>query len=184
MNWLHYLVEANIYLGVFYLCYCLFLNKETHYALGRAYLLFCCVAAFTLPVMQVSILKPVEPATQNIVYIPATPGSVPVQQITIEEPAKYFALTDGLFYIYFIGAGVTLILLSYRLYRLFLLARNRQKLAGKTYKIIQLGAITPLSHSLIICLLAPKCSKPIPSSPTNWYTSGKSIQRILFLWSC
>ena len=35
MNWLHYLLEANIYLGVFYMAYCLFLNKETHYLLNR-----------------------------------------------------------------------------------------------------------------------------------------------------
>jgi hypothetical protein len=58
MSWLHYLIEANIYLGVFYLCYCLFLNRDTHYNLGRVYLIFSCVIAFILPVTQLSILKP------------------------------------------------------------------------------------------------------------------------------
>ncbi len=49
MNWLYYLAEANLYLGVFYLAYCLFLTKETYYQLTRAYLLFACVVSFILP---------------------------------------------------------------------------------------------------------------------------------------
>ncbi|MGY3212223.1 hypothetical protein ACVW2L_001276 [Mucilaginibacter sp. HD30] len=33
MNWLYYLAEANLYLCVFYLAYCILLVKETHYQL-------------------------------------------------------------------------------------------------------------------------------------------------------
>jgi hypothetical protein len=72
MNWLHYLVEANIYLGVFYLCYCLFLNNETHYTLSRIYLLFSCVISFILPVTQLSILKPIQPVvSKSVAFVPA-----------------------------------------------------------------------------------------------------------------
>jgi hypothetical protein len=62
MNWLYYLAEANIYLGVFYLAYCLFLNRDTHYQLNRAYLIFSCIVSFILPVLQIGVLtvKPAE----------------------------------------------------------------------------------------------------------------------------
>jgi len=43
MNWLYYLAEANIYLAVFYLAYCIILSSNTHYQLNRAYLLLSCL---------------------------------------------------------------------------------------------------------------------------------------------
>lgn len=67
MNWLYYLAEANIYLGVFYLAYRLFLTKETYYQLTRAYLLFACVISFILPVLQIGALKPVETAVTTTI---------------------------------------------------------------------------------------------------------------------
>lgn len=138
MNWLHYLVEANIYLGVFYLCYFLFLNHDTHYLLGRAYLLFSCVVAFVLPVTQLSILKPVEPAIRQVVFTNPVYNNGPVQEITIDEPMRQFTLADGLFYVYIIGAAIALLVLGYRLYRLFLLTRKRPALQGNSYKIVHL----------------------------------------------
>lgn len=69
MNWLHYLAEANLYLAVFYLAYYLLLSRETHYQLNRAYLLFSCVAAFALPVLQVGVLKPKAPAADPAAYV-------------------------------------------------------------------------------------------------------------------
>ena len=64
MNGLYYLAEANLYLGIFYLAYCLFLNRNTHYQLSRIYLLFSCIMAFILPVIQIGTLKPVPHTVQ------------------------------------------------------------------------------------------------------------------------
>ena len=58
MKWLQYLLEANLYLGIFYLAYCLFLSKETYYLFNRAYLLFTCVISFVLPLVQLGFLRP------------------------------------------------------------------------------------------------------------------------------
>jgi TonB family protein len=78
MNWLYYLAEANIYLGVFYLAYRLFLTKETYYQLTRAYLLFACVVSFILPVLQIGALKPVDTAvTTTINYTVPEEYNVP-----------------------------------------------------------------------------------------------------------
>ncbi|TFF35951.1 M56 family metallopeptidase [Mucilaginibacter psychrotolerans] len=139
MNWLHYLVEANIYLGVFYLCYCLFLNNETHYVLGRAYLLFSCVVSFVLPVTQLSMLKPVEQITlQPVAYTPPAVNGSHLPEITIDEPVAQITMPDVLFYAYIIGAAVTLIVLGYRLYRLSLLTRKSKSRYADKYKLIQL----------------------------------------------
>jgi outer membrane biosynthesis protein TonB len=139
MNWLHYLVEANIYLGVFYLCYCLFLNNETHYVWGRAYLLFSCLVSFILPVTQLSVLKPIEQLTlQPVVYTrPVNYGPLP--EITIDEPVAQITVGDVLFYAYIAGAVITLMVLFYRLYRLSLLTRKSKAMYGDKYKLIQLN---------------------------------------------
>nr|WP_294950521.1 M56 family metallopeptidase [uncultured Mucilaginibacter sp.] len=139
MNWLHYLVEANIYLGVFYLCYCLFLNNETHYLLGRAYLLFSCLASFILPVTQLSVLKPVEQLTLQPVVYTQPANYAPLPEVTIVEPEKHITMNDVLLYAYVAGAIITLSILAYRLYRLSLLTRKSKALYGNKYKLIQLN---------------------------------------------
>lgn len=69
MNWLHYLLEANIYLAAFYTGYCLFLKKETYYTLNRAYLLLSCLISFLLPMTQLGILKPADHGEVGTIYI-------------------------------------------------------------------------------------------------------------------
>jgi len=139
MNWLHYLMEANLYLGVFYLCYCLFLNRETHYNMSRAYLLFSCMAAFTLPVVQLGILKPLPPAAP-VVYKPVI---APLQQVTWAvpppPPAKpAFTWNDMLLYAYLIGAGIFLLILLFKLYKLVRLARLNRPVINNGYNIVPL----------------------------------------------
>ena len=60
MNWLHYLLEANIYLGVFYALYFLLLDRETYYKLNRVYLLCTPVLSYIIPLVQVGWLKSYE----------------------------------------------------------------------------------------------------------------------------
>jgi TonB family protein len=88
MNWLYYLAEANIYLGVFYLAYRLFLTKETYYQLTRAYLLFACVASFILPVLQIGALKPVETAVTTTINYAAPAATVPDEYIPVTGPVR------------------------------------------------------------------------------------------------
>lgn len=121
MSWLHYLMEANLYLGVFYLCYCLFFNRETHYTLNRAYLLFSCIAAFVLPVLQLGMLKPAPQAVATVNYA-ATATIIPQQQAateTVTAAAKpAFNWADGLIYAYLAVASVFLLVLLFKLYKL------------------------------------------------------------------
>lgn len=143
MNWLHYLAEANLYLTVFYLAYRLLLAKETYNQLNRIYLLFSCVAAFALPVLQMGVLKPVETATiapsysTELVYpMETTTTHVINASPTIVE--HHLTWHDYLIYIY--AAGCTLLLLAL-LVKLFVLARmirDAKREQQDKYKLIYL----------------------------------------------
>ncbi len=139
MNWLHYLLEANIYLGVFYAAYCLFLTKETHYLLNRVYLVFTCIISFILPVLQLGILipplSPVVPATFEAV--PVTPATDMVSAPAITE--QHFYLQDGLWYIYLAGAAVLLILFIIKLCSLFKLVIGKPVLKHTHYNLIYIN---------------------------------------------
>src|ERR1700744_4332162 len=89
MNWLYYVAEANLYLCLFYLAYCLFLNRLTHYTLSRVYLLFSCVISFILPTLQLGFLKPLPPQSTTFIqteYPASTPVAEPI-------PVKIATLT-------------------------------------------------------------------------------------------
>jgi hypothetical protein len=126
MSWLHYLIEANIYLGVFYLCYCLFLNRDTHYTLGRVYLIFSCVIAFILPLTQLSILRSAELGTQPVraQLNPLT------QKNNFDMP---------LIFLYITGAVIAFFVLLFRLRKLYILTRNHHSMYQDQYKLINLS---------------------------------------------
>ncbi len=168
MNWLYYLAEANIYLGVFYLAYRLFLTKETYYQLTRAYLLFACVASFILPVLQIGALKRVETAVTTTInyavpeyevseYIARQPINTPiakhVEPVTQSKPvvieptvveatpnvaAPNLTPQDYLVYAYIVGAGIVFILLMVKLSSLFKLMRNAQRINKDDYRLVYL----------------------------------------------
>src|SRR5258708_11633070 len=104
MNWLRYLIEANLYLGIFYLCYVLFLRKQTHYMLNRIYLLFTCTISFIIPVVQLGILKPAEPAVQTVVLL--APANIHYNNLAVQTASAetHFSMQEGIFYAYILGA--------------------------------------------------------------------------------
>jgi beta-lactamase regulating signal transducer with metallopeptidase domain len=143
MNWLHYLLEANLYLCVFYAGYCLFLNKETHYTLNRVYLLLSCVVSFVLPLMQIGWLKPVEAATKTVVIIPQTGYQTTVQKLAVQPTLTFH---DILIYAYLLGIIVLTTVLFIRLYQLAKLTKTTKTLVDDKYKLINIeGSNTAFS---------------------------------------
>ena len=147
MNWLYYLAEANIYLGVFYLAHCLFLNRDTHYQLSRAYLVFSCIAAFILPVLQIGALRPVRTTEPINVIRYARP--VPTAGIMIPQPQPItvasapvvehpITLQDGLWYLYLAGAAVSACTLLMKLYTLFRLMRSGKRVYDGRRRLVYL----------------------------------------------
>ena len=167
MNWLYYLAEANLYLGVFYLAYCLFLNRNTHYQLSRAYLIFSCVAAFALPVLQVSTLRNFETAptaAANTIAVPVTTMKLVAQApakvvhtapVAVAKPVaatapvtvnaaplvaeQHITLQQGILYTYLTGVAVLMVLLLVKFFALFKLTRGKQKIKAGEYQVIYLN---------------------------------------------
>lgn len=89
MAWLYYLIEANIYLGIFYAFYHFVLKNETWYVLIRWYLLVTAILAFVLPLLTVSYLAPISQpvvaqSTKKLLYdIPLITAAA-----KIAEPSK------------------------------------------------------------------------------------------------
>jgi len=134
MNWLHYLLEANLYLAVFYAVYFLFLRNDTHYALSRIYLLATSVISFVIPLFQLGFLKPVEPQLISLTLIPPPPLAMSSNIAPIET--INFIWQDGLVAAYLFGAVVLLIIFSIKIYQLFKLTRTANANTDASYKLI------------------------------------------------
>ncbi|SEN50053.1 TonB family C-terminal domain-containing protein [Mucilaginibacter gossypiicola] len=142
MNWLHYLLEANLYLGIFYAMYCLFLNKETHYTLNRVYLLLSCIISFVLPVIQIGWLKALESPTTAFI-IPRN-GKQAIDNKLAAQPALDFQ--ELLLYAYILGTIVLTTVLLARLYQLAKLTKATKTLVDDKYKLISIeGSNTAFS---------------------------------------
>lgn len=127
MNWLYYLLEANLYLAVFYGFYRLLLHRETFYQLNRYYLLGTSMLAFLLPMFQISyldsLLHPVQSqATVTIQYA----GELLPAVVT----APALTAADAVFVCYMLVAAFFLFRLCTSLYKIFRLAAR----ADKTYR--------------------------------------------------
>jgi hypothetical protein len=140
MNWLHYILEANLYLSIFYIGYCLVLNKETHYALNRAYLIGSCMLAFVLPFLQLGVLKHPAPVLQQQVL--TTVNYIPVQQQQVtyaiaQKPVINFTWQDGILYLYLFGVVVLFAIFMVKLYRLYVLSRSKSTRAND-YNLVEI----------------------------------------------
>ncbi|WP_316830034.1 M56 family metallopeptidase [Pedobacter aquatilis] len=131
MSWLYYLLEANLYLVLFYGFYRLFLYKETFYVLNRYYLILSTLTAFTIPFMQLGFL------TKEIIY-----DNLPIYQ-QIQEEKPLLSTENILIFLYLL---ITIIFLS----KICWGFRHIFKLLGRPNKIVENGiTIVELRHSKI-----------------------------------
>lgn len=133
MNWLHYLLEANIYLAAFYLLYYILLANETHYGLNRIYLLTTCIIAYVIPFFQLGFLKPVMDSGATVATIiinhSAKAGTV--------KPFEFY-WQDLLIYGYIVGTAATLIVFGIKIARLVRMMSAEKQPLGDRYKVIRL----------------------------------------------
>ncbi|MDB5133632.1 MAG: hypothetical protein JWP37_235 [Mucilaginibacter sp.] len=124
MSWIHYLLEANLYLAAFYMLYFLILKSETYYRLNRFFLLSSTVLAFTIPVVQIGVLFPAatDLQTSPVAAVADTSWSI----------ADYFLLTYGII------AVLLLINFLIKIYKLLRLARTNQTTENQEFKLVKL----------------------------------------------
>jgi beta-lactamase regulating signal transducer with metallopeptidase domain len=126
MNWILYIVEANLYLVSFYLLYRVLLSKETFYTLNRYYLLAGTLTAFLLPLVQAGFLFDLLPAFRQQAQAPSLLAAAESQ-----VSANYLSINFLVPAIYSAIACLLLIRTLYDLCRLLVLA---YKAKSNTYK--------------------------------------------------
>ncbi|WP_412465509.1 M56 family metallopeptidase [Pedobacter sp. KLB.chiD] len=114
MSWLYYLLEANLYLILFYGFYRLFLHRETFYGLNRYYLIFSSILAYTLPFFQLGFLM------KEIVFHDTG-------YIQMEEPKAVFALENIFVALYLAISAALLLKVLWGLIYIIRLMRNTRK---------------------------------------------------------
>ena len=137
MSWINYLLEANLYLVLFYAAFYVLLRKETYYQLNRIYLLVSPLLAFIIPLLQIGILKPAPitlplAAANTMAYmVPSTPqtlANAPAPIVTI----NYYLL------IYMVIALILTVAFALRLYQLVKLARKGKQIAAAHFNLVEL----------------------------------------------
>jgi beta-lactamase regulating signal transducer with metallopeptidase domain len=105
MNWLYYLLEANLYLAVFYGFYRLCLHRETFYTLNRFFLILSAFISFLLPLLKVSSIYSL--------FSTAETGRMVVTTVKLEKAntgaALWFNLQTVIYALYFLIAALLLI---------------------------------------------------------------------------
>ena len=140
MEWMYYLLEANLYLLLFYGFYKLFLQHETFYNSNRYFLLFSSLTAFVLPVLQLGFLKPA-PIVNDALFPP--PVLYTVDELAsmttnpVVEPTNY---TDYLYPIYLLVAFVFATKLIFSLVKIISLWAKADKKSTGKITIIELDA--------------------------------------------
>ncbi|RCH56431.1 hypothetical protein DJ568_00805 [Mucilaginibacter hurinus] len=135
MSWLYYLLEANLYLCLFYAGYYLFLSKETFYTANRTYLLLSCVAAFTIPFLQISFLN--SAADINVVGSYVT-GSASAINTGVDN-TLVFTWQSALLFLYIGGIVTAFILFSIKIYKLLSLIKKYEAVPKNGYKVIYIN---------------------------------------------
>jgi len=139
MNWMHYLVEANLYMAAFYALYLLFLRGETHYQLNRAYLLSTSLLAFIVPFVQLGVLKPTTAmSTQISIGSIGSVGNGYGVALATEAPAPKWTMDDYILWIY-VGVAVALLIgLCVRIYLLRALLKKGTVTKNADFNIVEL----------------------------------------------
>ena len=137
MNWLYYLLEANIYLSIFYALYYFLLKKETLYTMNRVYLLSTCLLSFIIPLVQIGMLKPVHAVIQGDLLLTSTTRFATVS-VTAQPVTPAIDFQTLLLFGYLLGAGLLTVGLIIKLTKLFSLARTHKDEITANYKLIYL----------------------------------------------
>ncbi|MGY4384697.1 hypothetical protein ACVWYN_001731 [Pedobacter sp. UYP24] len=125
MNWMYYLLEANLYLAVFYGFYLLLLQRETFYQINRYYLLISSALAFLMPVFQIGYLNSLFNPIVNEVQI-SIPYSGELLPVAVTTPT--LTAGDILLFCYLLVAGFLLLRLGTSLYRIIRMALKADKI--------------------------------------------------------
>ncbi|MNJ93112.1 BlaR1 peptidase M56 [compost metagenome] len=156
MNWLYYLLEANLYLTAFYVMYKVLLQNSTFYNSNRYFLILSIVVAFTTPLVQLGFLKPKALIEANAMVYDLPIKTVALTKIT---QAPNLTLEDCIFYGYLLIAlllSVRFIVAIYRIISIYIKGRKRE-LSG--YTLVELSTEHTAFSFFNILFIHPNMAK-------------------------
>ncbi|MES2279221.1 MAG: TonB family protein, partial [Bacteroidota bacterium] len=139
MSWIYYLLEANLYLVLFYAVYYLLLRRDTYYQLNRIYLLTSSLVAFAIPLMRLGFLKPAPIEYGQVITQVSSIPLAPVGHFTTGIAAAHPVVTINYYLLVYIGIACLMAVgFMVRIYQLAKLARGGKQLAGDNFKLIEI----------------------------------------------
>jgi len=127
MNWLYYLLEANLYLILFYGFYRVFLHKETFYATNRYFLILSSLTAFIIPLLQLGFLS------KEIILSNASMSP----QVEVEKPA--LSVEKILIVLYLLVVFLFILKMIWGFRHIFTLLKSPNKIVENGIVIIELA---------------------------------------------
>lgn len=181
MEWLYYLLEANLYLLLFYGFYRLFLANETFYNNNRYYLLLSCLSAFILPVLQLGFLNPA-PVVDNVLFPP--PILLTAEQLAATAALPIQKQIDYMSYLYpiylFIAFCFTTKLI-FSLYKIIIIWLRSKKVKTGNITLIELnGQATAFSFFNLLFIHPHLAEKETVMSHEMVHIKQKHSLDILF----
>lgn len=134
MNALYYILEANLYLSVFYGLYLLVFRNETFYQLNRAWLLGSSVLAFLIPLVQLDFLRPVH---QVVEAIPLNGKMLQLQPVLTTGTTAAAHHYNWYLIVYLLIAAVMLGSLVIKISGLVRMSKSAVKQTDGNYKIVR-----------------------------------------------
>lgn len=147
MSWLSYLLEANLYLIIFYGFYRLFLQKETFYTLNRCYLLLSSVLAFFIPLLQLGFLS-----KDNLTQ------AVPVYQEVVGDSSIY-TIENFLLSAYLFIVMIFMVKLFWGFRHIFRLLKEPNRTSEQGITIIALDNTSTAFSFFNLLFIDPKLAK-------------------------
>lgn len=129
MNALHYLLQVNVYLVLFYGFYWLVLRGETFHQLNRWYLVAAAALSFFIPVWESDWVQRwfVTERVHQTIYTYYNPQTVFVTTLRPEEPAFRLTWGDAFAFVYIAGVLGALGKFGYQIAHLERLLRRRKR---------------------------------------------------------
>ncbi len=113
-----YLLRSGVCLAIFYVFFRLVLEKDTNFALNRAFLLGSAALSLVLPLVRVP-----SPFGETVIHSPSPALSISTEgAVSVARTAPAADLADALLVVYAAGAALFLLLFLFRIGRLALMA--------------------------------------------------------------
>ncbi|MBM3404732.1 MAG: hypothetical protein FJY10_07570 [Bacteroidetes bacterium] len=134
-----YLFQSSVYMGVLYGGYWLFLRKETCFHLNRYYLLVTFLLPLILPILPFSFILTDPQTTLSAYLAPVTilPSRI---QATVQN---HFGMVESMLLVYLTGVTIFSVRLIFRLARIFSLGTGKPWLKVNGVRVV----LTGIDHS-------------------------------------